>query len=216
LVPLGDKPVMEILIRRLKAHGFKHVTLCVGHLAPLIKSFFNNGKTLGIKIDYSLEKSPLGTVAPISLIKNLPKTFLVANGDLLTTANFKEMIKLHKKEKAALTVGTYKRHEKIELGVLEIEKNRVVAYKEKPEFDFLVSAGVYIFEKKLLKYIPKNKYFDFPALVNRLIEDKEKVVSYNIDGFWLDIGRPDDYQKAIDEYSKDSEYFLSNTKRIKK
>lgn len=208
LVPVGDKPILEILIRQLKMYGFKHVTLCVGHLSYLIKSYFSNGKFLGVKIDYSLEKKPLGTVAPLTLIKNLPKTFLVANGDLLTDADFGQMLKKHTKKKAALTVGVYKRHEKIELGVLDIKDDKIVGYKEKPEYDFSVSTGLYIFEKRILKYIPKKKYFDFPSLVNVLIEKGEEVVPFEITGFWLDIGRPDDYQKAVEKYTTEKELFL--------
>src|SRR5258708_207028 len=208
LVPVGDKPILEILIRRLKLYGFDDLTLCVGHLSYLIKSYFADGKNLGVKINYSQEEKVLGTVAQLSLLKGLPKTFLVANGDLLTDANFKKMLTKHKKEKAVLTVGVYKRHEKIELGVLEIKKGVITAYKEKPEFDFSVSAGVYIFDKKAIKYIPKNEYFDFPSLVNKLLEKGQKVIPFEIDGYWLDIGRPDDYQKAIEKYTNEKKLFL--------
>ncbi len=208
LVPVGDRPILQILITQLKHYGFDDVTMCVGHLSYLIKSYFGDGKEFGVKINYSQEEKPLGTVAPLSLLSNLPKTFLVCNGDLLTDANFKKMVAKHKKQKAILTVGVYKRHEKIELGVLETNKGQITAYKEKPEFDFTVSAGVYIFDKKALKYIPKNEYFDFPSLVNKLLENKEKVIPFEIDGYWLDIGRPDDYQKAIEKYTSEKEMFL--------
>lgn len=208
LVPLGDKPILEILVRQLRSHGFSHITLCVGHLAYLIKSYFNNGESLDVEIDYSIEKKPLGTVAPLALIKNLPDTFLVANGDLLTDADFGKMLKNHQKKKAALSVGVYKRHEKIELGVLDVKNDSIVGYREKPEFDFSVSAGLYIFEKRILKYVPRNQYFDFPTLVNVLIKKGEKVIPFEIEGFWLDIGRPDDYQIAIEKYKQQKELFL--------
>ncbi len=201
LVPLGDKPIMEIFIRQLKSFGFDHVTICVGHLASLIKTFFKDGKWLGIKIDYSLENEPLGTVGPLALLNDLPETFLVANGDLLTTVDLSEMMKIHKRKGAILTVGIHKQERKIEWGVLEIKRDRIVGYSEKPTQKFYISAGVYILDKSVLKYLPKNKYFDFPQLVNLLIQKEKNIVPYNIRGYWLDIGRPDDYQKALEEFS---------------
>ncbi|MBI3397445.1 NTP transferase domain-containing protein [Candidatus Woesebacteria bacterium] len=208
LVPIDNVPIMEILIRQLKHYGFDHITLCVGHLSYLLKSYFGNGENFGVKIDYSLEQKPLGTVAPLTLINDLPKTFLVANGDLLTDADFGSMIKTHKNSKAALTVGVYNRHEKIELGVLDISNSQITGYREKPEMDFSVSAGCYVFEKKVLELVPKNEYFDFPSLVNILLENKTKIAPFVIDGYWLDIGRPDDYQKAIEKFSMNKGLFL--------
>lgn len=208
LVPIGEMPILEILIRQLKYYGVNRITLCVGHLSYLIKSYFNNGKFLGVKIDYSKEIKPLGTVAPIKLVKNLPKTFIAANGDLLSDVNFSKMLQVHKKEKAALTVGIYKRHEKIQLGVLDIRDGRIVSYKEKPEFDFSISAGLYIIEKRALEYVPGNSHFDFPSLVNKLIERGDKVIPFEVKGFWLDIGRPDDYEKAIEKFSANKDLFL--------
>lgn len=208
LVPVGNMPIIEILIKQLKAHGFKDITLCVGHLSYLIKSYFGNGKNFGVRINYSEEKKVLGTVAPLSLLKELPKTFLVANGDLLTDVNFKKMYQYHKKKKATLTVGVYKRHEKIELGVLDIMNGLITAYREKPIFDFNVSTGVYIFDKSILKYIPKNKYFDFPSLVNKLLTHGKKVIPFEITGYWLDIGMPADYQKAIEKFTNKTNTLL--------
>src|SRR5258708_3912652 len=213
LMPLGDKPVMEVLIRRLKSYGIDHVTLCVGHLAPLVESFFKDGKWLGVKIDYSMENKPLGTVGPLTLLKDLPDYFIVTNGDLLTDANFGQMIRLHKKEKADLTIGVYKREERIDLGVLETKGKRITGYKEKPVYNFYVSTGLYVFNKKILEFLPKNEYYDFPTLVNTLLSKKKKIVSYQIKGYWLDIGRPDDYQKAIDKFSNERNGFLPKAKK---
>lgn len=202
LMPIGDRPILEILVRQLKHYGFTDFTFCVGHLAPLIKTFFKNGRWLGIKINYSFEKKPLGTVGPLTLIsEDLPDNFLVANGDLLTSADFREMMKQHKNKKALLTIGTYKLKQKIDSGTLKLNNGKITSYIEKPELEFFISAGFYIFNKKILDFIPKNEYFDIPNLVKILLKKKKKINSYLIDGLWLDIGRPDDYQKAIEIYS---------------
>lgn len=208
LMPLVDKPVLEVLIRQLKNHGFDEITLCVGHLSSLIKTYFKNGKSLGVKIDYSLENKPLGTIGPLTLLDDLPDTFLVANGDLLTNADFSAMVKFHRRKGAVLTIGTHKEERRTEWGVLEIKKDRIVGYREKPLHKFYISAGVYILNKAVLGNLPKNKYFDIPQLVNLLIQKKQNVVSYEIKGYWLDIGKPDDYQKAIEEFSKKRDMFL--------
>lgn len=207
LVPVGDKPILEILIRQLKYYGFREITLCVGHLANLIETYFGDGSRFGVKLDYSFEDKPMGTIAPLNLLGDLPNTFLVANGDLLIDFDFRKIWKAHRSNGAILTIGTCIRHEKVELGVLEAKEKMVVSYKEKPEFDYRVSTGVYIFSKRVLEYVPKKTYFDFPCLVNKLLENKEKVMSYDISGFWLDIGRPDDYQKAVEKFSRDGDIF---------
>jgi NDP-mannose synthase len=208
LVPLGDKPILEILIRQLKYSGVDEITLCVGHLAPLIQTFFQDGKWLGVKINYSFENTPLGTVGPLKLIKSLPDNFIVTNGDLLSDVNFKKIFHFHQRNKADLTIGVYKREEKIDLGVLDISKKKIIGYREKPSYNFYVSTGLYVFSKKILKLVPKDKYFDFPSLVNLLIAENKKVMSYEIKGFWLDIGRPDDYQKAVEKFDKEKELFI--------
>jgi NDP-sugar pyrophosphorylase family protein len=208
LVPLGEKPILEILLRRLRKHGFKKVTLCVGHMSYLIQTFFKDGQWLDMEIDYSLEDKPLGTVGPLALIEDLPDLFLVANGDLLTDANFKKMVADHKQKKALLTIGVYNRAEKMELGVLEVKNKRVVNYLEKPTKNYLISAGVYIFDKKVLKYVEAGKHMDFPKLVNLLLKKKVKINYFLIKGFWLDIGRPDDYQKAVEMFTADSKRFV--------
>ena len=207
LVPVGERPILEIIIYQLKYYGFKDITLCVGHLASLVETYFGDGHKLGVKINYSLEDKPLGTIAPLTLLDHLPENFLVANGDLLVDFDIKKFWEYHKKSKALLSIGTYKRHEKIELGVLDEELGKVVAYREKPEFNFMVSAGIYILNKKILEYVPKNEYFDFPSLVQSLLNDKKNINAYNIEGFWLDIGRADDYQKAIEEFASKENIF---------
>jgi NDP-mannose synthase len=198
LVPVGEKAIIEILIGRLKKAGINELTLCVNHFAELIKAFIGDGKKYGLEIDYSLENKPLSTVAPIKLIKNLPDTFMVMNGDLLTDIDFKKLYECHIQKKCLLTVATYKRNVKIDFGTITVDHQRSVAtgFEEKPTYHFEVSMGVYVFSKKVMKYVPTDKPFGFDNLMLTLLEKGESVNIFPFDGYWLDIGRPEDYEKA--------------------
>lgn len=150
LMPIGDLPILEIVIRQLKHYGFKRITLAVGHQSALIKTFFGNGKKLGVKIDYSRESTPLGTAGPLSLIDDIDSTFLMMNGDLLTNLNYNDMLKLHKKSKAFATLGLYQKKVHIDLGVIETDKiGAILNYTEKPTLKYDVSMGIYIFNPEV-------------------------------------------------------------------
>ena len=213
LMPIGDMPILEVVLRQLKFSGVKKVTLAVGYLAELLMAFFNDGKRLGLKIDYSLEEKPLGTAGPLALIRDLHDTFIVMNGDILTDLDYKDLIQYHKRNGGIATIATYKRTVKIDFGVLEINRdNFLTNYVEKPAFDYFVSMGIYVFEPKVLKYIPKNQYMDFPDLVKKLLNNGEKVAAYLFSGYWLDIGRPEDYSIAIEEFEQRRYKFLPEYK----
>lgn len=204
LMPVGDKPILEIILRQLKSHGINEIIMAVGHLAELIMTFFGDGSKFGVRIKYSREDEPLGTAGPLSLIKDeLTDTFLVMNGDILTTLNYSDLIKYHKRSGAIATIALNKRDVYIDFGVVELdEDSNITDYVEKPTLHYLVSMGIYVFEPEVLKYIPNNKKFDFPDLVKKLISAGEKVKGYIYDGYWLDIGRPEDYEKACNEIDK--------------
>ena len=204
LVPLGDKAILEILISRLKKCGVTDLTLCVNHLAELIMAYFGNGKKWGVNMEYSLERESLSTVAPIKLIKDLPENFLVMNGDLLTDLDFKNLYNYHLKNKAIITVATYKRTTMIDFGVIEIDedKNVAVGFKEKPEYEVNVSMGVYVFNKKVLDFVPNGKPFGFDNLMFTLLAKGQVIKVYPYDGYWLDIGRPEDYERANEDIKK--------------
>lgn len=210
LMPVGDKPILEIIVRQLKLHGIDEIVMAVGHLAELIMTFFGDGSKFGLKIKYSREDKPLGTAGPLSLLKDeLTETFLVMNGDILTTLNYSDLIEYHKKNKAIATIALNKRDVYIDFGVVELDEDSNIAdYIEKPTLHYLVSMGIYVFEPKVLKYIPNNKKFDFPDLVKRLISAGEKVKGYIYDGYWLDIGRPEDYERACNEIDKIYDYLF--------
>ncbi len=208
LMPVGEYPILEIILRQLKYYGFNEVILAVGHLAELIQAYFGKGEKLGIKIDYAFEPFPMGTVGPLKLIREKlnDSPFIVMNGDVLTDLDFKEFMDFHINSGGVLTVGVKKRRVNIDFGVADLSGNVIVNYREKPTFDFWVSMGVYIFEPPILNYIPENRRFDFPDLVQKLIENGEKIAAYLYDGFWLDIGREEDMKRAQYEFEsrKDS------------
>ncbi len=204
LVPIGNKAILEILIGRLRKCGTTDLTLCVNHLAELIMAYFGDGSKWGVKIKYSFEDKPLSTVAPIKLIKNLPHEFFVMNGDLLTDLDFKKLYDYHLESKELLTVATYKRKPKINFGVLDIDEanNVALGFKEKPEYILNVSMGVYVFNKKVLDFVPDNKPFGFDDLMFTLLNKKQTIKVYPYDGYWLDIGGPEDYEKANEDIGK--------------
>ena len=201
LMPVGDKPILEIVVQQLNSYKFNEIIMAVGHLAELIMAFFNDGSKYGAKIKYSREDKPLGTAGPLALMREeLKETFLMMNGDILTTLNYSDLVSYHKKNKAVATVALKKRAVKTDFGVPEVdEDNNVVGYAEKPEFEYLVSMGVYVFEPRVLDFIRQNEYLDFPDLIKKLISNGETVKGYIYDGYWLDIGRPDDYERANKE-----------------
>jgi len=204
LVPVGNRAILEILIGRLKKYGVTDLTLCVNHLAELIMAYFNNGSKWGVKIRYSIEDKPLSTVAPIKLIRDLPENFLVMNGDLLTDLDFKKLYNYHLENKSLITVATYKRNAKIDFGVIDIDKDKnvLVGFKEKPEYKLSVSMGVYVFNKKVLDFVPDGKPFGFDDLMLALLDEGQTIKVYPYDGYWLDIGRLEDYEKANEDIEK--------------
>jgi NDP-mannose synthase len=201
LMPIDDMPILEILLRQMKRAGIDEVVLTVGHLAELLRAFFQNGERLGLKIRYSYEERPLGTAGPLSLIEGLDETFLVTNGDVLTTLNFKELVKYHNDSGAIATIAMHKRQVHVDLGVIERDaSNQITGYIEKPSYDFHVSMGIYIFDPRVLTYIPRGEYMDFPDLVLRLIRAGERVMGYPFGGYWQDLGRADDYEQAVQDF----------------
>lgn len=209
LMPIGDMPILEVLLHQVKRAGVEEIILTVGHLAELLRAFFQEGERFGTKISYSYEDVPLGTAGPLTGIRGLNETFLVLNGDVLTTLDFSDLVEFHKRAGALVTIATYNRHVKIDLGVLQLgTQNQVVGYIEKPTYDFQVSMGIYVFEPEALQYIPFQQYFDFPDLILRLIKEGKPVASYPFGGYWQDLGRPDDYEQAVQDFASMREQFL--------
>ena len=200
LMPIGEFPILEVVIKQLSKNGFNHITLAVNHQASIIKAFFGNGEKWSIKIDYYHEESPLGTMGPLKGIKDLPENFLIMNGDVLTNLDFDGFYNKHVERKSIFSISSSKRVQKIDYGVLDLDKlNYLIGFNEKPEINYEVSMGVYIANKEILGYIPE-KFFGFDDLMKLFLKINKKVYVENFSGYWLDIGRPSDYEKAIEDF----------------
>ena len=209
LMPIGEFPILEVIVRQLARAGFGHVTMAVNHQAELIKAFFQDGSKWGMRIDYSLEDKPLGTMGPLRLIGGLPDQFLVMNGDVLTDLDFARLYDEHVASGAIFTVSSSGREEIIDYGVLETDANaRLTGFREKPRSHYEVSMGVYMLNARVLDYIPPDRLYGFDHLMLDLIAANEPVIVRRFAGYWLDIGRPDDYARAIDEFDTMRDRFL--------
>jgi NDP-sugar pyrophosphorylase family protein len=210
LMPIGDFPILEVILKQLAKCSLVDITLAVGHLGNLIQAYFGDGSKWGVNIEYNFEEKPLGTIGPLARLKNLDQTFMVMNGDLLTTLNYLHLAEYHAKQGVLSTVAAQKRWVDIDFGVIQKgEDKRLAKYVEKPRLSYLVSMGIYVFEPEILNFIPKDVKFDFPDLMLLLLEKNKRVAIYDSDVFWLDIGRPDDYQKAVEEFEKNRGKFLN-------
>lgn len=209
LMPIGEFPILEVIIRQLVRHGFDHVTMAVNHQAEIIKAFFQDGKKWGIKIDYSLEDKPLSTMAPLRLIPDLPENFLVMNGDILTDLSFSDLHEEHVSKNNIFTISAYAREQKIDYGVLQTDASGYLAgFTEKPKKQYLVSMGVYMASRRIMDFIPEGKAYGFDNLMLDLIQSKQPASVRKFNGYWLDIGRPDDYMQAIEEFEQMKSRFL--------
>jgi NDP-sugar pyrophosphorylase family protein len=204
LVPIGDRPILEIIIRQLVRQDLGDILLSVGHLGELIEAYFQNGhrNIPGLRLEYFRERQPLGTAGSLAMIPGLDETFLAMNGDILTTLNYQALIRYHREHGAALTIAMHQKDVRIDLGVLNTDTHGdLIAYEEKPVYSFRVSMGVYVYEPHVLRYIPKGQYLDFPDLVRVLLENGEKIAGFHSQDYWLDIGRREDYELAQMEFS---------------
>jgi NDP-sugar pyrophosphorylase family protein len=211
LMPIGDMPVLEILLRQLRRAGIRHVTLAVGHLAALLEAYFGDGSRLGISLDYSYEDEPAGTAGPLALLDDLDDTFLVMNGDLLTSIDFADLLRSHRAREAAITVGLFEKQVPLDLGVVETnEDGRVTDYIEKPTLTYDVSVGIYAMQPAVLEHIERGERLDLPDLVLRLIAAGADVHAYRFSGTWFDIGRPDDYAAASEHFERERDELLAD------
>lgn len=209
LMPIGDKPILEILLTQLKSYGFKEIVIAVNHLADLIIAFLGHGEKLGLNIRYSMEDMPLGTAGPLRQIPDLDDNFLVMNGDLLTSLNYKDLYDTHVKNKNDATINVYKKSIKIDLGVIERTGSTFNNYIEKPNYSFDVSTGIYIFNKSVIDQIPVNEKYDMPSFILDLKNKHHKVYCYSVEHLWLDIGRVDDYESATELFENNKNLFFN-------
>lgn len=204
LMPIDGMPILEVIVRQLAHFNIKDLIFTVSHHSePLISAYFGDGKKYGVNIFYSREERPLGTAGPLSLLHDLPETFLVMNGDILTTLNYQRLVSFHRKKRGLVTIAMSQKKVNVEMGVMEFDRSyRLTRYIEKPTLSYSVSMGIYVFEKKILKYIPKRRHLDFPELIQGLLKKEEKVTCYPSEDFWLDIGRHEDYEEAQKKFKE--------------
>lgn len=209
LMPMGEIPIVELLLRQLKAFGVDEVILLTGHLAYLIEGYLGDGSNLGMAIEYVREEEPLGTAGPLRRLQGrMTDDFLVMNGDLLTDADFGVLMRTHVESGAAITISTARREEQIELGVLRYGANgEIEGYDEKPKLHLDVSMGLYAMSPAVLGMIPDG-YYDMPSLIADLIAKGQLVRGLPHQGVWYDIGRSDDYAAASEAFARDPGGFL--------
>jgi len=201
LMPLGGKPVLELVLRQLRRQGVRRATLAVSYLEELIRAFFGDGSKLDIELDYYREETPLGTVGVLSMLDDLPDPCLVMNGDVLTTIDLAAMARAHLERGAVMTVATQSREVRIDYGVLDADgEGNVAGYREKPTLRYVVSAGVNLIGAEARGTLRRGERCDIPTLVTRLLERGARVATYNSAAYWRDIGRPDDYEAASAEF----------------
>ena len=209
LMPIGEYPILEVIVRQLVHSGFDRITMAVNHQAELVKAFFGDGSKWGIRIDYSLEEEPMGTMGPLRLISDLPDHFMVMNGDILTDLDFAGFYGQHVADNHIFTISSHRRQQVIDYGVLETDGlQSLVGFREKPKTDYEVSMGIYMVSRSVLDFIPENQRYGFDDLMIDLIKADKKVRVKNYDGYWLDIGRPDDYMQAIEQFERMKKTFI--------
>ncbi|HEU5156682.1 MAG TPA: sugar phosphate nucleotidyltransferase [Streptosporangiaceae bacterium] len=202
LVPIGDQySILEIVLHQLARYGYRTATIAIGHLGHLIRSYVGDGSRWGLTIDYAVEHSPLGTIGPLLTLRDrLPDDFLVMNGDVLTDLDFGDLLAAHLRGGAGLTVATYPRQVNIDFGVLKTQDGQVVEFAEKPTIDYRVSMGIYGVSKRVLDRYQPGLPLGFDELVLDELTHGSRPREYAFEGYWLDIGRPDDYDRANAEF----------------
>jgi len=213
LMPLGDMPILELLLRRMKVVGIQEVIIAVNHLRHLIEAYFGDGSAIGLHLLYSNEDKPLGTAGALgNVLDRLDETFFLAKGDLLTTMDLTRMAHSHIAEHADASIGIYERENKIDFGLIEFDaENRLCAYREKPTSKYYVSMGVYILQREAIRpHVTNVDYLDMPNLLLKIKSNNGCVVCFRDNCIWLDIGRPDDFALAQKMFEQDRDTFLSH------
>lgn len=202
LLPLGQRPILDVVLTRLARDGCTKATLAVGHLGHLIEVYCNSGERWSLELDYFREQTPMGTVGALAQIESLPDApFLVLNGDVLSDIPFQDLLASHARSGADLTIASFRRATRDELGIIETDQDgRLLAYHEKPRHEYLVSMGIYVVQPSAVTLIPPGEPMDFPDLVQALLAAGRHVHTHEHDGYWLDLGRPDDFARANEEF----------------
>ncbi|MGN6372017.1 MAG: sugar phosphate nucleotidyltransferase [Solirubrobacteraceae bacterium] len=212
LVPIGDRPIMEHIVRCLHKCGVRHIDVCLGHLGELIQTYFGQATTLpaDLELAWHWEDEPLGTAGAIKVVSGLDETFIAMNGDILTTLDYSDLMSFHREREAALTVAMHSRRVDIDLGVIESSDGYITGYREKPSLDYDVSMGIYVYEPRALTHIPDGP-FQFPDLVLALIAAGEQVAAYRCDAEWYDVGTFDELERATRVFTERPDVFAGRS-----
>jgi len=210
LVPIGDISILEMVLRQLRHYGFGEIVICVGYRAELIMAVVGDGSRFGVDVRYHVEEQPMGTIGALTEIDSLDESFLVLNGDICTNLDFTALLEFHMSHGELATIATYQRIEKIELGVLHLDSDgqKLVSFEEKPTYEFWVSMGVNAFRRDVTDLIPAGEFFGFDTLVRKMLVEQIDVKAFKFDGLWLDIGRPDDYERILEQFPEKRQEYL--------
>jgi len=201
MLKVGGKPILETIVKRFVDDGFTNITMCLGYKSNVIQDYFRDGGSFGANIDYIVEEERMGTAGALTLLeKRLDNPFFVMNGDLLTNINFEKMLDFHVEHNSKATMCVREYDIEVPYGVVNVANENITSIIEKPIHSFFVNSGIYLLEPDCIDLIPDNKFYDMPTLFEELIAAKEKIISFPLQEYWLDIGRVADYEKANAEY----------------
>ena len=197
MLQIGSKPILQTIVENFARYGFKDILMCVNYKSHIIQDYFGDGHHFGVEIEYLLEKERMGTAGALSLIQHgIKEPFFVMNGDLLTNVNFEQLMDYHTSQRASATMCVREYDLQVPYGIVKLEENKIVTIEEKPVQQFFVNAGIYVLHPDCLSQIPPDEFFDMPTLFSKLIENQQKVLSFPIREYWLDIGHMNDFEKA--------------------
>tara|TARA_B100001093_G_scaffold68199_1_gene58335 strand:- start:521 stop:1567 length:1047 start_codon:yes stop_codon:yes gene_type:complete len=203
MLKVGNKSILETIVESFKGYGYTNIVMCLNYKSEIIQNYFGDGSEFGVNIEYILEEKRMGTAGALSLLKDNPKEpFFVMNGDLLTNVNFEKIHEFYLSNNAQALMCVREYESQVPYGVINIENTKIVSVEEKPTQKFFVNAGIYMLNPEVLKYIPKNEFYNMTTLFEKLIDKDKNIISYLLDGYWLDIGRFEEYKKANEEYNE--------------
>lgn len=201
MLKVGNKPILQTIVEKFAQYGFVRIVMCVNYKSHIIQDYFGDGSSFGVAIEYIFEEQRMGTAGALALLNQTPdEPFFVMNGDLLTDVNFEHLLEYHLSQNATATMCVREYDFQVPYGVVNIEGKNILSIVEKPIHKFFVSAGIYMLDSKVLTLIPQNEFYDMPTLFETLIAKNHKALSFPIRGYWLDIGRMEEYERANNEY----------------
>jgi dTDP-glucose pyrophosphorylase len=202
MLSVGDRPILQTIVESFRGQGFSQFFISLNHLGDVIREHFGDGSRWGAHIEYITEDKPLGTAGALSLLPDKPsRPIIVMNGDILTKVNFRQLVEFHEDHRAQATMCVRDYHVEVPFGVIENDGHRIRGLKEKPTHRFLVNAGIYALDPDALELIPRNEFYDMPSLIDTLVTRGQHACLFQVREYWLDVGRPDDFDRARREFS---------------